>query len=109
LQQQLLARSFQVLFAENTQVMIEHSTMASTSCDSPQMMLGEMDDELEFACSQPPTKECSSSEEASTDSDDNEHEADNFAIFDNQVSGHMPLISSGRGKIGKPAMPQEVK
>jgi hypothetical protein len=87
--------------------MIEHS-QASTSCDSPQMMLGDMD-ELEFACSQPPTKECSSSEEANTDSDDaNEIEPDNFAIFDNQVSGHMPLISSGRGKIGKPAMPQEV-
>jgi hypothetical protein len=90
--------------------MIEHSH-AGTSCDSHHTcVLGEMDDELEFTCSQPPTKECSSSEEASTDSDENnEHEAPPpFTIFDNQVSGHMPLISSGRGKIGKPAMPQEV-
>mmetsp|Transcript_11064 Transcript_11064/g.16500 ORF Transcript_11064/g.16500 Transcript_11064/m.16500 type:complete len:436 (-) Transcript_11064:62-1369(-) len=31
-----------------------------------------------------------------------------YEIFDSQVSGHMPLITSGCGRVGKPAIPQEV-
>ncbi|KAG5184994.1 hypothetical protein JKP88DRAFT_348404 [Tribonema minus] len=56
----------------------------------------------------PPTLELACRSTSSEEEDSLSPTKGEFGLFDSQVSGHMPLITSGCGRIGKPAVPQEV-